>query len=518
MALKQAESSAEVEDKLAALTTNVSAIRAVKSAVEGTIGPKGLDTMLVDRDGGVIVTNDGVTILEQMEVDHPAAQMMIAIAKNQQEKVGDGTTTATIVASSLVSEGLDKVIRGVPVAKLIDGIAYGIQSSLELIESCSHKVISLDDPYLYNIAIIAGRKYNDVADMVIKAAKLIGKDKLCDAKFKLSDIVYSQNGVENEVFGGVLIHQKRMNTEMPHTLESVKILVIDDALEIETMSSEALGTESGFQQYMKQQAELKENLQKIIDLGVKFVLVDRGVNSDAEEVLTDAGVMILRRVENEILNRVAEHVGARKLKRTGLKKSLSELEKYLGYAESVIEDEKLQQVRVLGGKGIPTAAILVGAATEQIAGEKERIAKDAASSVQAAVKGGYVAGGGAAEIMLARNLKSRKKEFAGMIDYGVECVVQALKAPLSQIIKNAGYHPLEKVEEVIGAQFDKQNGALGVDCDNGKITDMISKGIVDPALVKYYAIKSAGEIAISILRIGTIIRKKKCKGQGELLD
>ena len=518
MTLKQAESNAQVEDKLAALTTNVSAIRAVKNAVEGTIGPKGLDTMLVDRDGGVIVTNDGVTILEQMEVNHPAAQMMIGIAQNQQEKVGDGTTTATIVASSLVSEGLDKVIRGVPVSKLIDGIAYGIQEALVLIENCSRKVISLDDPYLHNIAMVAGRKYNDVADMVIKAAKFVGKDKLCDAKFRLADIVSSQDGVENEVFCGVLVNQERMNTEMPHTLESAKVLVIDDALETETMSSEALGTESGFQQYMTQQAEFKENLQKIIDLDVKLILVDRGVNSDAEEVLTDAGIMILRRVENEILNRVAEHVGARKLKRTGLKKNIDELKKYLGYAESVVEDEKLRQVRILGGKGIPTATILIGAATKQIAGEKERIAKDAASSVQAAVKGGYIAGGGAAEIMLARKIKCRDEEIKGMVGYGVECVVQALKSPLSQIIKNAGYHPLEKVEEVISAQFDTNNDALGVDCDNGKITDMISKGIVDPALVKYYAIKSAGEIAISILRIGTIIRKKQEKSQGELLD
>lgn len=509
MTLKQAKCSDESEDKSAALTTNVSAIRAVSNAVEGTIGPKGLDTMLVDHDGNVIVTNDGVTILEQMEVNHPAAQMMIDIARNQQEKAGDGTTTATIIASCLVSEGLDKILRGVPVAKVIEGIAYGISEAVQLIDRYSREIASLEDAHLLKIAMVAGRYNQDIAEMVVKAAQFIGKDRLCQPDFKLSDCVVTQDGALNEVFHGVLIHQERMNKEMPHTLKAVKILVIDDALENESISSEALGTESGFQQYLKLQTEFKENLQKIIDLGVRLVLVDRGVNADAEECLTDAGIMVLRRVENHVLNRVAEHVGARKIKRTGLKKSQEALEKYLGYADLVDEDEKLHQIRIIGGRAMPMATIVIGAATAQIAGEKERIAKDAASSVQTALQSGYVAGGGAFEVMLARKLQYDDVKLKGMGGYGLDCVVQALKAPMSQIIKNAGYHPLEKVEAVITSQIEQESDALGIDCDDGKVIDMIDKGIVDSALVKYHAIKSAGEIAIAILRIGTIVRKKQ---------
>lgn len=508
MNLKQAGGAADVDERMAALLTNANAVRAITAAVEGTIGPKGLDTMLVDRFGEVVITNDGVTILDKMDVNHPAAKMLINIAKAQQAEVGDGTTTATIMAGGLVGEGVNQVLRGVPVAKVIEGVRYGVEKALAQVKERARRVADLNDPILRNIAMIAGREYADIAELVVQAAGLIGRDKLSEEHFKLSDTIVAQEGAANEVFMGVIVDKERMNQEMPKQVTAAKILVIDDALEPEEIGGEALGTEAGFKRYVEMQDEFKANVRKIIDLDVKVVLVDRGVHDSADEMLADAGVIVVQRVANKDLRRAAEHVGARMIKRTGLKKDAADIARYLGSAESVCEDEKLNHIRLLGGAGKPMATILVGASTAEVVGERERIAKDAASSVQAAVRGGYVPGGGALEIAISRAVASSRDGLKGMATYGVDCVAEALRCPLEQIVENAGYNPLEKVEEVVLAQAEQGKDSLGIDCDSGLVVDMLEQGVVDPAPVKLHAIKAAGEVAIAILRIDTIIKKR----------
>ncbi len=514
MKLKQGGSVSETDESLAALMTNANAVRAITAAVKGTIGPKGLDTMLVDSAGEVIITNDGVTILEKMEVSHPAANMLINIAKAQQEAVGDGTTTATIMAGGLVSEGVNQVVRGVPISRVIEGVKYGVACALEQIKQHARKIDDVNDPILHNIAMIAGREYEDIADLVVNAARLIGFEKLCTPQFKLSDIIMAEEGADNEVFMGVIVNKKRMNQEMPQTISDAKILIIDDALEPETIEDEALSTEAGFKLYRELQYEFKDNICKILELGVNVVLVDRGVHAMAEEILTDAGILVVQRVPAEDLRRAAEHVGARMIKRTGLKKELADIHKYLGSAATIYEDEKLEHIRILGGTGKPMATILVGAATAEVVGERKRIAKDAASSVQAAVKSGYVPGGGSLEIAISRGVEVLRGNVKGMSAYGVDCVTHALRRPLAQIVENAGYNPLEKVEEVVAAHGSKGMDSLGIDCDTGEIVDMLTLGVVDPVNVKLHAVKAAGEVAVAILRIDTIIKKKVESGDG----
>ncbi|BAF59057.1 MAG: chaperonin [Pelotomaculum sp.] len=512
MSLKrEATSGSEVDERLAALMTNSNAIRAIASAVEGTLGPKGLDTMLVDKFGEVVITNDGVTILTMMEANHPAARMLINIAKAQQEEIGDGTTTATVMASALVSSGVEQVARGVPVARVIEGLRVGLKKALEAMRAQARPVKGLDDPLIRQVALVAGRDHEDIADLVVKAALLIGEEKLKDTSFKFSETVVAEEGAENQVFMGVIINKERMNRQMPKELEQVKVLVIDDALEPEEIDDEALSTEAGFTRYLQLQAEFKENIRKIATLGVGLVLVDRGVDDAAEELLTDAGVMVVQRVANKELRKAAEHTGARMIKRTGLKKGPDELEKYLGHAGRVYNDEKLEQVWIQGGGGKPMATVLVGAATSEVVGERERIAKDAASSVQAAVRGGVVPGGGSLELAVAREVEKVRAGIRGMAAYGVDCVAEALKRPMSQIVANAGFNPLEKLGDVIAAQAETGKISLAIDCDSGQVADMYEMGIVDPADVKLYALKAAGEVAEAILRIDTIIKKREEK-------
>ncbi|MFZ5641679.1 MAG: TCP-1/cpn60 chaperonin family protein [Bacillota bacterium] len=510
MSLKQqATANTDVDERLAALMTNANAIRAIASAVEGTLGPKGLDTMLVDKFGEVVITNDGVTILTTMEANHPAARMLINIAKAQQAEIGDGTTTATVMAGALVSEGVAQVVKGVPVTRVIEGVRAGVRKALSLLGEKSRPVNDMDDPLLYRVALIAGREHEDIAGLVVSAAKLVGAGKLKDQAFKLSDAITAEEGADNEVFSGVIINRERLNKHMPVEVNNARVLVIDDALEPEEIGDEALATEAGFARYQELQEQFRQNVQKIADLGVKVVLVDRGVEDIAEEILTDAGIMVVQRVSNKEILKAAEHTGARPLKRTGLKKDPAELKKYLGRAKKVYENEKLEHIRILGGRGKPMATVLVGAATEEVVGERERIAKDAAASVQAAVKGGIVPGGGAVELAVARDVEKERENIRGMAAYGVDCVVEALKRPISQIAANAGFNPLEKIGDVIAAQARECKDSLALDCDSGDVADMLAMGVVDPALVKIHALKAAGEIAEAIMRIDTIIKKRE---------
>ncbi|MDO7788242.1 TCP-1/cpn60 chaperonin family protein [Desulforamulus aquiferis] len=512
MSLKQqASQGAEVNEKLAALMTNSNAVRAIASAVEGTLGPKGLDTMLVDKFGEVVITNDGVTILTMMEANHPAARMVINIAKAQQEEIGDGTTTATVMAGALVGAGVEQVAKGVPVARVIEGIRTGVRRALEAIKEKTLPMEDLRHSWVHQVALVAGREHQDIADLVVESARLIGRNKLLDPNFKLADTVVSEEGASNQVFMGVILNKETINKQMPRNLDDVKILVIDDALEPEEIEDEALSTEAGFARYLELQSEFRANVQRIINLGVGLVLVDRGVDDIAEEMLTDAGIMVVQRVLAKELRRAAEHTGARIIKRTGLKKESMELEKYLGKANRVLEDEKLEQVWILNGYGKPMATVLVGAATEEVVGERERIAKDAASSVQASIKGGVVPGGGSVELAVAREVEKIRENTRGMAAYGVDCVAEALKRPLAQIVSNAGFNPLEKIGDVLAAQVEQNNSSLAVDCDTGEIADMLELGVLDPALVKIHALKAAGEIAEAILRIDTIIKMRDYK-------
>ncbi len=515
MSLKQqASTGAEVNERMAALVSNASAVRAIASAVEGTLGPKGLDTMLVDKFGEVVITNDGVTILTMMEANHPAARMLINIAKAQQEEIGDGTTTAAVLAGALVGHGVEQVSRGVPVARVIEGLRAGVQSGIEAIRRRARNIEDVRDPLVRQVALIAGRGHEDIADLVVRAAVMVGREKLLDRNFKFTETVVAEEGAENQVFRGVIVSKERMSRQMPAEITGAGVLVIDDALEPEEIEDEALATEAGFSRYMDLQNQFRENVRKIVELGAGLVLVDRGVSEAAEEILADAGVMVVQRVLSRELRKAAEHTGARMIKRNGLKKDLQQLQKCLGKAGRVYNDEKLEQVWIEDGGGKSMATVLVGAATAEVVGERERIAKDAAAAVQAAVRGGVVPGGGSVELAAAGEVAKIRPGVRGMAVYGIDCVVESLKAPMAQIVGNAGFNPLEKLGDVIAAQAGSGKDSLAVDCDTGEIRDMCETGVVDPALVKTHALKAAGEIAEAILRIDTIIKKREEKAAG----
>ena len=503
----------DVDERSAALVANANAIAALASAIEGTLGPKGLDCMLVDRFGDTTVTNDGATILDRIDTAHPAARMLIKTARAQEEAIGDGTTTTTILASALVTEGAARVARGVPVTKVIEGMRLGVAEALAFIESQSRPIESVEDEALLRVALVAARGHGDIAELIVEAARLTGTDALRDPGFSLADTVLAQEGAPNEVFAGIIIDKQRVSRQMPRCVENAKVLILDDALEPPQIEDDALGTESGFAKHLAHQEEFRSNIRKLIDLGVGFVAAAKGIDPVAEELLTDAGVFAVRRLTSKDISRLVELTGARTIKRSGLAKDAAQLEGFLGRCERVYEDEKLDHIRVVGGSNTRVATVLVGASTREVKDERERIARDAAGALQAAVLSGVVAGGGAVEIAAARHVHSVRETVRGMAAYGVEIVAAALKRPPAQIVANAGFNPLEKIEDAVAAQGESGNGCLAVDCDTGEIVDMFERGILDPTGVKLYALKAASEIAEAILRINVVIRKRDESGE-----
>lgn len=496
------------EDRPSALLTNAHAIQAVASAVAGTLGPKGLNCMLVDSQGDVTITNDGSTILNKIEVSHPAARLLIHAAQAQEREVGDGTTTATLLASALIEEAVRHVSQGVPVMRLLEGMRDGIECALEAMEGLARRPQGLEDALLRQAAFIAGRAQADIADLVVEAARLVGEETLRDPSFRLADLVRAQEGEENAVVQGLVVRKERMNRQMPAALKNVRVLVVDDSLEPETLGEEALATEAGFRHFMELQEQFQKGLRALIEAGVRGVFVERAIDPLAEEMLTEAGAFAVRRVSSADLCAIAEHTGACLVKRTVLKRPVQELEKFLGYAACVVADERRGTLRITGGRGKPAATIVVGASTREVCEERERIARNAAAAVQGVVVGGALPGGGAAELAAARAVQRMRGTLRGMVGYGADCVVEALKTPLMQIVANAGFNPLEKVEDALAAQAASDCAALAIECDRGEVANMFAMGIVDPLPVKRQALRTAFEVAEAILRISTIIKKR----------
>jgi archaeal chaperonin len=502
------QTSIEVDERRSALLSNAGAVAAIAAAVEGTLGPQGMNCMLVDRLGEVTISNDGRAILERMEVGHPAGRLLVQAAQAQDAEVGDGTTTTCLLANTLINEGVNQILAGVPVAKLITGMQAAVNEATCLLRAQSQAIEDFDDPRLRQAVLVSGREQADIADLVLAGAKIAGAKKLAERGFRFADWVMAKEGAENEVFCGMILEKDPLNRQMPRALAPARILVIDDALEPEEIEAEALATEAGFGRYRELQENFRAGLAQLIAAKINMVVVGRAVADLAEQLLTEAGILVLRRVPARDMALIAEHTGAKPIKRAGLGRSAEELEKVTGSARQVYYDEKLSHLRIVGGRGKRIATMLVGAGTAEVRAERQRIAEDAACVVQQALAQGVVAGGGAAEMAAAARLEIFRTSVSGMAAYGVDCVITALRRPLCQIAANAGYNPLEKLEAVRNA-IGAGKSAVGINCETGEVCDMFALGVIDATNVKVHALKSALEVAEAVLRINTIIRRRE---------
>ncbi len=500
----------EGEERYAALLNNSNAVRAITSAVEGTLGPKGLDVMLVGDRGEVIITNDGVTILDKMDVSHPAARLLIQVARSQQQKVGDGTTTATVLAGALVQEGVSQIVRGVPASKVVAGMQQGVRMACDSLRERARDIQDLDDPLLAKAAYVAGREREDIVALVMEAASIIGLHKLKDPSYLLAEAVTAHEKGNNEVFEGLLLKQTPLYPQDAPRLVDTRILILHDALEPESLDEEVLTTEAGFARYMELRERFARDLQGLAELGVGLILLEKGIHPDAEQFCMDHDMMVIPRISRKDLARVSSMTGAVPLRRTALHKERDSLRRLLGFSPEAYYDETLERVRIRSGapKDDAFVTLIVGASTAEVVGESARIAADAASALQAAAAGGILPGGGTAELAVSYELERKREAVKGMEAFGIAAVAAALRKPMSQILLNAGYNPLEKMEEARAAQLAEDCDDMGVDCDSGLVIHYEERGIVDPALVKIHGLQTAGEVAAAVLRIHNVIKMK----------
>ncbi|WP_218079903.1 TCP-1/cpn60 chaperonin family protein [Anthocerotibacter panamensis] len=491
---------------LRVLRTNIAAVQALVETVAGTLGPEGLDILLVDEAGRMVLTNDGIEILRQTDFQHPAARLAIEALKTLEQKVGDGTTTATVLTGALLGEALKALEQGVPVNPLLKGIQRGVDRAIAHIRTIAQPVL-VGDEALYRATLVAARGDAGLAQLVWQAAQHIGSERLLHQDLNLGDWVMGQVGAESQLIAGVVVSKRPLNLPPADWQAQGAVLVLSDGLEPDGIEAQSLGTEAGFSRYLEVQAQFRQALDTLRDLGVRLVVTEKAMAPLAEAFLEEHDILALTRVLTRDRERIALLSGARSARPALLARPRTEIQSYLGTAK-IHYQRATARVILQAGAGEPQATILVGALSEGVVAEQERIAVDACGALQAALRSGVVTGGGVAEFSCQAVLQPLLDETEDLSRYGIACVQSALARPLEQILRNSGWPPLEKLSLLEATRRRTGNDHLGLNCETGQVADLAQLGILDPADVKVFALSVAGEVALRVLRIQTIIRRR----------
>lgn len=483
------------------LNSNIAAVNTVADTVRATIGPKGMDVMLIDQYGEYAYTNDGVTILSSIEINHPVAKLMVEVAKSQENKVGDGTTTATLLAASILNNAWSKISNGAAQNRVIKGINLAKDSVIEEFKKQSKKVNGAKDSKLKFITKIAARGDEEITSLLIQAAT---KLKLKTA-INLEDCIYSSPGYESRIIEGLFI-KKKSHFKFRDMIVNAPTLVIEGALEPEAMPVEAISTDEGVKQFTNKVEVLFDTAKKIAKAGVKAVFVDASVHPGLEEYFAKEDIFVLSHVKKSDLNRISISAGTSLINRKELFASdVSHIKKSAGLLNEIDEEKNLGGF-VLKSNSIYIPTILISAQTSSIADEKERIAIDAAQAMGAALKSGYLAGEGVAELNVLNSLAILLDGYKDdeNICAGIELVREALKTLFMQIVSNAGFDP----NEMLAKLQEKNDSCFGIDLDDGSLINLEEKGVLDPAEVKINALRIAAEIACQVLKINMVLQAK----------
>lgn len=500
---------------------NILAARVISEAVRTTLGPRGMDKMLVDSLGDVVVTNDGVTILKEMEVEHPAAKMLVEVAKTQDEQVGDGTTTAVIIAGELLREAerlLDQTIHPTVIA---GGYRLAAERAQKILEEIAEPVKIDDEELLKKIAMTAmtGKKAessrNTLAELAVKAVKQI-VDK-ADGGY-IADIDYigvekkpGESTDDSQLVQGVILDKERVHPTMPKRVKNAKIALVDCALEIEKTETDAEIRVTSPEQLRafieEEESILRGMVDKIKATGANVLICQKGIDDLAQHYLAKAGIYAVRRAKKSDMEKLARATGGKVV--TNLDDLTS---KDLGYAnlveEKKIGDDKMTFVEEC--KDPKAVSILVRGGTEHVVDEVERAVHDALSVVGAAIEDGkYIVGGGAPDIELTKRLREYSESVGGREALAVNAFANAIESVPRTLAENAGLDGIDVLVE-LRAKHEKPEGKyFGIDAFKGKVTDMKKEGVIEPLRSKSQAIKSASEAAIMILRIDDVIAASK---------
>ncbi len=495
--------------------TNIMAAKAVSDAVRTTLGPKGMDKMLVNSMGDVIITNDGATILQEMQIEHPAAKMMVEVAKTQDEEVGDGTTTAVVLAGEMLKKAGDLLDMNIHPSVITRGFSLAKTKAMEVLESQGKAVSLTDDQMLENIAITAmtgkssERASQELAMLAIRAIKRVA-EKNSTVRIDTDNIKIEkkQGGSMSEtvLIDGILVDKEVVHSGMPKKVENAKILLLESALEIKNLENDAkvsIDSPDKLQAFMMQEEkQLKEMADNVIKTGATVVLCQKGIDDMVQHYLAKATILAGRRVKKSDMDALARATGGKVVS------SLKDIGKTdLGFA-GLVEERKVageQMIFVEKCKDPKAVTILIRGGTEHVVDEVQRAMTDAVKGMASALElGKVVAGGGAVEIELAREVRKYAETLHGREQLAVMSFADAMEVIPRSLAENAGMDPIDKIA-ALRAAHDKGQRTAGLDVFTGEVVDSLKAGVVEPLKTKMQALKSASEATEMILRIDDVI-------------
>ena len=506
---------------------NIMAARAVAEIVRSSLGPRGMDKMLVDSLGDITITNDGATILDEMDVQHPAAKMMVEISKAQDKEVGDGTTTAVILAGELLKEAESLLEKNIHPTVIINGFKKAAKKAEEILRKMSIPVNLDDEETLKKIAMtsISGKVVSvakeHLAKIAVKAVKQIAEktdDKLFADIDQIQMIKKKGGGLlDTELVYGMIIDKEVVHPGMPKRVENAKIALLDCPLEVEKTEIDAeirITDPEQMRAFLEEEEKiLKSMVEKIKNIGANVVFCQKGIDDIAQHYLAKNKILAVRRVKKSDMEKLARATGAR------IVTNIDDLtESDLGAAglveERKVADEKL--VFVEDCKNPRSVSILIRGGLERLVDEAERAIKDALYVVADVVREPrIVAGGGAPEAEVAKVLREYAVSVGGREQLAIEAFANAIEVIPRTLAENAGLDPIDILTELRALHESQENKWYGVDVFEGKPIDMFEKNVLEPLIVKTNAISSAVEAAGLILRIDDIIAATKFEEEKE---
>jgi thermosome len=484
-----------------------------------------MDKMLVDSMGDVIITNDGVTILKEVEVQHPAAKMIVEIAKTQDSECGDGTTTAVILAGELLKNAEELMDKGVHPTAISNGYRRASNESLELLDKISRKVSRSDLKTLKSIAItsMTGKSSEAnaefLADLTVNSIKAVAEkmDKRVEVDRTNIKIQKKQGGsiADTEQVSGIIMDKEPVHTDMPRSVQKAKVALIDAALEIKKTEIESkiqINDPSQIQAFLDQEeATIKKMVDTIAKSGANVLICQKGIDDLAQHFLAKNNIMAIRRAKKSDIDALSKATGGRVISNID---SMSK--KDLGFA-GLVEVRKIgddDMTFVTDCKNPKAVSILVRAGSEHVADEIERNLDDAIGVVSLVFKDGkIVTGGGAAEIELALKLRKFAPRVGGREQMAIEAFANAIEVVPSTLAENAGLDVIDTLMGLRKSHTKKgRNQHAGLDAFTGKVVNMQSRNVVEPLRVKTQAVSSATDVATMILRIDDVIASKQPEG------
>jgi len=506
---------------------NVMAAKIIAETIKTTLGPRGMDKMLVSSFGDVSITNDGATIMKELDVQHPAAKMLVEVAKAQDNEVGDGTTTAVVLAGELLAKAENLLAQNIHPTLIIDGFKKASEKAHEVLENMAIPVSMNDEKRLMDVAMTSmGSKSVTVAKehfakLAVEAVRQVAEEK--DGKIKADvDLIkvlkkHGKSLDETELVKGMVIDKEVAYSQMPKTIENAKIALLNAKLEIEKTEFDAkinIDTPEQMKLFLDEEERmLKEMVDKIAEVGANVVFCEKGIDDIALHFLAKKGILAVKNVSSSDMEKLARATGGKIIA------SIKDLTvDVLGEAKTVEEvkigEDKLVYVKEC--KNPKAVTIVIRGGTEHVVDEAERSLHDAFCVVRNAVEDGkIVAGGGAPEAEVAKQLREYAVKVGGREQLAIEAFADAVESIPLTLAENAGLDPIDIMVALRAKHENAASPAYGVDVFSGEIRDMLELNVVEPLRVKQQVIKSATEAANMILKIDDLIAAKGLEKEKE---